>query len=108
MSLAYLLRRLIYTAVTLLLVSLLVFVITQVLPGNAAQMVLGEFATPEVVRALEIGSASMRRTGSNTCAGSPASCGGTGCFALHLFAGGKPRRPGSWPIPTPGRHELSS
>jgi len=53
MSLAYLLRRLIYTAVTLLLVSLLVFVITQVLPGNAAQMVLGEFATPEAVRALE-------------------------------------------------------
>ncbi|WP_046866731.1 ABC transporter permease [Microvirga massiliensis] len=45
--------RMVHTAVTLLLVSLLVFAITQILPGNAAHMVLGEFATPEAVHALE-------------------------------------------------------
>jgi len=53
MSLNYLLKRLLATLLTLWLVSLVVFGITQVLPGNAAQMILGEFATPEALEALE-------------------------------------------------------
>lgn len=54
MTPTYLLKRLASIAVTLWVVSLLVFVITQTLPGNAAQMILGEFATAEALRALEI------------------------------------------------------
>lgn len=53
MDLAHLGWRLVQTAITLFFVSLLVFGITQILPGNAAQMVLGEFATPEALLALE-------------------------------------------------------
>ncbi len=52
MSLHFLLRRLGATVLTLVLVSLVVFAITQILPGNAAVMVLGEFATPEQLAAL--------------------------------------------------------
>ena len=52
MSPQFLLRRLGSIAVTLLLVSFVVFAITQILPGNAAHMILGEFATPEAIAAL--------------------------------------------------------
>ena len=52
MSLSYLLRRLIGVAVVLLVVSVTVFGITQVLPGDAAVMILGEYATPETLAAL--------------------------------------------------------
>lgn len=54
MSAAYLLRRLAAILVVLLIVSLTVFAITQILPGNAAVMILGEYATPEQLRALEL------------------------------------------------------
>ncbi len=54
MTPSYLLKRLVSIAVTLWVVSLLVFAITQTLPGNAAQMILGEFATADALRALEI------------------------------------------------------
>lgn len=46
-------RRLGSLAVTLLLLSVIVFGVTQVLPGNVAQMILGPYSTPETRRALE-------------------------------------------------------
>ena len=46
MSPAWLLRRLLLMAYTMLVVSLLVFAITQVLPADAAVSLLGENATP--------------------------------------------------------------
>ncbi len=53
MSLAYLVKRLFWILVTLLVVSVVVFGITQILPGNAAVMILGQYATPEALKALE-------------------------------------------------------
>ena len=53
MRLAYLLERVGFIAVVLLVVSFVVFAVTQLLPGNAAQMILGEFALPEQLEALE-------------------------------------------------------
>lgn len=53
MSPAYLVKRLLWILFTMLVVSVVVFAITQVLPGNAAVMILGEFATPDAVKALE-------------------------------------------------------
>ncbi|HEY1626879.1 MAG TPA: ABC transporter permease [Streptosporangiaceae bacterium] len=47
-------RRLAFGVLTLLLVSVVVFVATEVLPGNAAYALLGHNATPARVRALEI------------------------------------------------------
>lgn len=47
-----LLRRLIFGAVTLLIVSVLVFIGTELLPGDVAQAILGQNATPETVAAL--------------------------------------------------------
>lgn len=52
MSLAYLLRRLGLMVYTLAIVSVLVFGITQVLPADAAVMILGENATPEGLAAI--------------------------------------------------------
>ncbi|MBV8914015.1 MAG: ABC transporter permease [Acetobacteraceae bacterium] len=52
MSLAWLLRRVALIALTLLVVSFLVFAATQILPGNAAAMILGENATPDQLAAL--------------------------------------------------------
>lgn len=49
----YLVKRLGYIAVTLSLISFIVFFVTQMLPGNAAVMILGKQATPEKVAALE-------------------------------------------------------
>lgn len=54
MSLAYLLRRIGLTAYTLLVVSLIVFGVTQVLPADAAAVLLGEAATPDQLAALRI------------------------------------------------------
>ena len=45
--------RLLYTAVVLVIVSMLVFVVTELLPGNVATMILGMDATPEDVARLE-------------------------------------------------------
>jgi len=49
----YALTRLASIALTLLLVSAIVFVTIHVLPGNAATLILGEYATPEALRTLE-------------------------------------------------------
>lgn len=49
----YLIKRLLYVGVTLSLVSFIVFGVTQLLPGNAAVMILGEFATETRIAAIE-------------------------------------------------------
>jgi peptide/nickel transport system permease protein len=51
-SLAWLLRRLLTVIYTLLVVSILVFAITQLLPADAAVTLLGENATPEALAAV--------------------------------------------------------
>jgi peptide/nickel transport system permease protein len=48
----YLLRRFAGILVVLAIVSLTVFAITIILPGNAAVMILGEYATPDQIEAL--------------------------------------------------------
>ncbi|MBE2276318.1 MAG: ABC transporter permease [Rhodobacteraceae bacterium] len=53
MTLAYVLRRLGAIVVVLAIVTVAVFGITVVLPGNAAMMILGENATPESLAAME-------------------------------------------------------
>jgi len=45
----YLLRRLGFILLTLLLASLIIFAATQLLPGDVAQVMLGQFATPQAV-----------------------------------------------------------
>lgn len=52
MSLSWLLRRLVTVAYTLLVVSMLVFGLTQILPADAAVTLLGENATPEALAAV--------------------------------------------------------
>lgn len=52
MSTAYVLKRVLLIFYTLLIVSLIVFAITQVLPADAAVMLLGENATPEALHAI--------------------------------------------------------
>jgi len=52
MSLRYLFKRILLITYTLIVVSIIVFVITQVLPGDAAVMMLGENATAEALQAL--------------------------------------------------------
>lgn len=52
MSQIWILRRLFTVAYTLLVVSLIVFAITQVLPADAAVTLLGENATPEALAAV--------------------------------------------------------
>ena len=52
MSPAYLLKRLALIVYTLFVVSLLVFGITQILPADAATMLLGENATPDALAAV--------------------------------------------------------
>ena len=47
-------KRIAAAALTLLLVSLIVFSITSLLPGDAAQAALGQAATPEAVAALRV------------------------------------------------------
>jgi peptide/nickel transport system permease protein len=50
----YVIRRLILVVVVLIAVSLLVFAITAILPGNVAYLILGPFAAPDQVKALEL------------------------------------------------------
>ncbi|MBT8156146.1 ABC transporter permease [Epibacterium ulvae] len=52
MTIYYVAKRLIYLIFTALLVSLIVFSVTQLLPANAATMILGEYATDEALAAL--------------------------------------------------------
>lgn len=47
-------RRVAVTALTLLIVSIIIFTITNLLPGDAAQAALGQSATPETVAALRL------------------------------------------------------
>lgn len=51
--LAYFLRRLMAIVAILFVMSLLVFGITQILPGNVARVIAGQFATPDVIAAVE-------------------------------------------------------
>jgi peptide/nickel transport system permease protein len=50
--LRYILKRLGLAAVTLLLLSVIVFALSQMLPGNVARAVLGQFATQEAIDSL--------------------------------------------------------
>ena len=54
MSPAYILKRIALIGYTLLVVSLLVFAITQILPADAAVMMLGENATPDALEAVRV------------------------------------------------------
>ena len=47
--LRYILRRLGFMVLTMLLVSIVVFLVTEVAPGDVARHILGQFATPEQV-----------------------------------------------------------
>jgi peptide/nickel transport system permease protein len=49
----FFLRRLLSFVVTLLATSVVVFAVLELLPGNAAQVILGETATPESISAME-------------------------------------------------------
>lgn len=49
----YIAKRIIYTVVSLWALSVLIFAMTQVIPGNAADIILGGFGTPERVAAVE-------------------------------------------------------
>jgi peptide/nickel transport system permease protein len=50
---SYVARRALSIALVLVLISLIVFVAIHVLPGSAATLILGEYVTPESLRALE-------------------------------------------------------
>ncbi len=50
----YVLRRLLLIVLVLVAVSLLVFAITSILPASVAHLILGPFAPPEQVKALEV------------------------------------------------------
>jgi peptide/nickel transport system permease protein len=49
----YIVRRVAWIALILVILSLLIFAITQVMPGNVARMIAGQFATPDVIAAIE-------------------------------------------------------
>ena len=49
----FVLRRLLSFVLTLLATSAVVFAVLELLPGNAAQVILGETATPESIAAME-------------------------------------------------------
>jgi len=49
----YIARRVAWIALILVIISILIFVITQIMPGNVAQMIAGQFATPDVIAAIE-------------------------------------------------------
>ena len=52
MSLEYLIKRLGFLVLTVWLISVIVFGITQILPANAVEMLLGQYATPDQVAAV--------------------------------------------------------
>jgi peptide/nickel transport system permease protein len=51
---AYVAQRLLAIGFILAVMSLLIFGITQVMPGNVAHMIAGQFATPDVIAAIEV------------------------------------------------------
>ena len=74
----YIAQRLIAIVLILVVMSLLIFAITQVMPGNVAHMIAGQFATPDVVAAIEAKLGLQRSDLScSTGAGRPACCTGT-------------------------------
>lgn len=50
--LLYVLKRILYIGLILAVMSVLIFAITQILPGNVAQIIAGQFASPEAVVAI--------------------------------------------------------
>lgn len=50
---AYILRRLLAIVAILVVMSTLIFAVTQILPGNVAYVIVGQFASPDVVAAVE-------------------------------------------------------
>jgi peptide/nickel transport system permease protein len=52
MMAGYLMRRLGFILITLVLASIIIFFVTQLLPGDVAQVMLGQFATEEAVQNL--------------------------------------------------------
>jgi peptide/nickel transport system permease protein len=50
---AYVIRRLLAIVAILVVMSVLVFSVTQILPGNVAYVIVGQFATPDMVAAVE-------------------------------------------------------
>ena len=46
--------RALWAIATLIFTSILVFAATQLMPGNVAQLILGQFASPEAITALEV------------------------------------------------------
>lgn len=50
----FVIRRLLLVGVVLFAVSMLVFAVTSILPGSVAHLILGAFAPPEQVKALEL------------------------------------------------------
>lgn len=50
----YILRRLGFMVLTMLLVSIAIFVISEIAPGDVARHILGQFATPEQVELLRV------------------------------------------------------
>jgi peptide/nickel transport system permease protein len=50
--LIYIARRVAWIATTLVVLSVLIFAITQTLPGSVAQVIAGQFATPDAVAAI--------------------------------------------------------
>lgn len=51
--LSYILRRIVAIATILVVLSMLIFAITQALPGNVAHVIAGQFATPDTIAAIE-------------------------------------------------------
>jgi peptide/nickel transport system permease protein len=49
----YIVRRLLAIVAILLVMSMIIFGVTQVLPGNVAYTIAGQFATPDVIKAIE-------------------------------------------------------
>lgn len=49
----YVLKRFFYISLVLLFISFIIFFVTHILPGSAATLILGEFATEEKLRTLE-------------------------------------------------------
>lgn len=49
----YALKRVFYISLVLLFISFIIFFVTHILPGSAATLILGEFATEEKLRTLE-------------------------------------------------------
>ena len=72
----YLLRRIGFILLTLFLASMVIFAATQLLPGDVAQVMLGQFATEEAVANLIVKAGPLvvggrRKVAGGTVAGAP-------------------------------------